>query len=81
MNNRKKERLKYLIRKPYAEHKQKLLIYHTPAGNINIVDEIKDFDHCILNTVWETTKIPNNWLPIIQQFDAVTVPCTSNIEG
>ena len=79
IHRRKKEKLQYLIQKPYAQHKQKILIYHTPAGNINIVDEIKRFDHCILNTVWETTKIPSYWLPIIEGFHAVTVPCIQNI--
>ena len=81
INKRKKERLHQLIRKPYASNKAKILIYHTPAGNIEIVDEIKRFDYSILNTVWETTKIPNQWLPIIGTFDAATVPCSQNMDA
>lgn len=74
-------RLDYLIRKAYAKDKQKILIYHIPPGNIDPKEEMKHFHYRILNTVWETTKIPNNWLPLINKFDAVCVPCSQNIEA
>ena len=35
----------------------------------------------ILNTVWETTRIPSHWFPLINEFDAVCVPSLQNIES
>ncbi len=57
---------------------RKILIYHYPPNTINLEKERKVFDHIILNTVWETTKIPNRWLPNINKFDAVCVPSIQN---
>lgn len=76
----KEERLNQLIEKSYSKTKQKILIYHSPPGNIDVKEKEK-FDRSILNTVWETTKIPDYWLPIINKFDAVCVPSTQNIEA
>ena len=75
----KNDRLSKLIEKTYATKNQKILILHSPPGNIDLKEERKRFDRIILNTVWETTKIPKQWLPIIQSFDAVCVPCFHNI--
>ncbi|MEY8348447.1 glycosyltransferase [Bacillus cereus] len=75
------KRLRYLIKKAYARNKQRILIYHAPPGNIETKGERKKFDYSILNTVWETPKIPNSWLPIINKFDAVCVPCSQNMEA
>lgn len=76
-----KARLRYLIKKAYARNKQRILIYHTPPGNIDTREDRKKFNYSILNTVWETPKIPNSWLSIINKFDAVCVPCSQNIEA
>jgi glycosyltransferase involved in cell wall biosynthesis len=57
---------------------RKILIYHHPPSTLNIKKERKYFDHIILNTVWETTKIPNRWLPNINKFDAICVPSMQN---
>ncbi|WCK54486.1 glycosyltransferase family 4 protein [Aneurinibacillus sp. Ricciae_BoGa-3] len=67
-----------LIKKPYARNKRKVLIYHHSPNTINMQKERKRFTYIILNTVWETTKIPNNWFPNINKFDAVIVPSLQN---
>jgi glycosyltransferase involved in cell wall biosynthesis len=67
-------RLTHLIKKPYAKNKRKVLIYHHSPNQINMQQERKRHKYIILNTVWETTKVPNNWFPKINKFDAVFVP-------
>ncbi|PLT28890.1 glycosyltransferase [Peribacillus deserti] len=76
----KKERISKLMNKKESRNKPKILIYHSPPGNIQAV-EGKKYEVTFLNTVWETTKIPAEWLPILHSFDAVTVPCTLNIQA
>lgn len=78
-NRRKK--LRYLINKPYTLDKPKVLVYHYHPYHIDLKNERKRFDHIILNTAWETTKIPGNWFPTINQFDAVFVPSKHNMES
>ncbi|RXT07130.1 glycosyltransferase [Ammoniphilus sp. CFH 90114] len=70
-----------MLEKPYASHKQKMLIYHSPPWKIDIAEERKKFAHIILNTVWETTKLPDAWVPMINHFDAVFVPSRHNVEA
>lgn len=80
IENEKRERLSQLIEKPISLEKKKILILHSPPGNIVWKEEErKIFDHIILNTVWETSRIPSKWLDTIQSFDAVCVPCTNNV--
>ena len=78
--NYEKQRVRQLIEKSYDETKKKILIYHTPPGIVQTEESVK-FDRRILNTVWETPTLPKYWLPIIDQFDAVCVPCSQNIEA
>ncbi|MFC0475934.1 glycosyltransferase [Robertmurraya beringensis] len=75
-----KQRLEQLISKNYDESKKKILIYHAPPSIVH-TDEVVDFEHRILNTVWETEKLPSYWLPIIDKFDAVCVPCSLNVRA
>ena len=75
-----KERLEQLIQKKYDENKKKILIYHAPPSIVHNEEEVK-FERRILNTVWETETLPSYWLPIIDQFDAVCVPCTLNVKA
>ena len=75
-----KERLEQLIQKKYDENKKKILIYHAPPSIVHTEEEVK-FERRILNTVWETETLPSYWLPIINQFDAVCVPCTLNVKA
>lgn len=54
------------------------LIYHYLPDTISFKEERKKYKHILLNTVWETTRIPRRWLPNINKFDAVCVPSTQN---
>ncbi|KEQ23154.1 hypothetical protein [Paenibacillus tyrfis] len=58
--------------------KRRVLIYHQLPRKLNIAQERKRFDRIILNTVWETTRIPRSWFPNINKFDAVCVPTKQN---
>ncbi|UOE55078.1 glycosyltransferase [Bacillus sp. CMF12] len=81
-NKNKKKRLLHLIEKPLQKNKQKILIYHCPPGNIDDINkERKNFDRILLNTVWETEKIPSPWLPAINACDGVCVPCSQNMKA
>jgi len=58
--------------------KRRVLIYHFLPNTINLRKERKLYSPIILNTVWETTRIPRRWLPHINKFDAVCVPSIQN---
>ncbi|AJY74700.1 glycosyltransferase [Paenibacillus beijingensis] len=58
--------------------KKTVLIYHYPPHTLNFRKERKRFDRIILNTVWETTRIPDLWRPYMNRFDAVFVPSEQN---
>jgi glycosyltransferase involved in cell wall biosynthesis len=58
--------------------KRKVLIYHYSPSTLNIRKERKHFKTIIINTVWETTRIPKRWLRPINQADAVCVPSLQN---
>ncbi|PKM45959.1 MAG: glycosyl transferase family 1 [Firmicutes bacterium HGW-Firmicutes-8] len=75
------EKLRYLINKPYTHDKTKVLVYHYHPYHIDLKKEREKFDHIILNTAWETTKIPNNWFPTINEFNAIFVPSKHNMEA
>ncbi|RKP57387.1 glycosyltransferase [Cohnella endophytica] len=57
---------------------RKVLIYHYPPNTINLRKERKQYDTIIINTVWETTRIPKRWINPINQSDAVFVPSRQN---
>ncbi|KPV58185.1 glycosyl transferase family 1 [Paenibacillus sp. A3] len=67
-----------LLRKPHAAGKRKILIYHYLPHTIRLRKERRKYDRIILNTVWETTRVPRNWFPNINRFDAVFVPSRHN---
>ncbi len=73
--------LSHLIKKPMSKTKPKVLVYHNHPYNIDLKKARKDYKHIILNTVWETTKIPKDWFPTINEFDAVCVPSKQNMEA
>lgn len=58
--------------------KNKVLIYHYSPNSLNIKKERKQFRTIIINTVWETTRIPKRWIGQINQADAVCVPSHQN---
>jgi glycosyltransferase involved in cell wall biosynthesis len=70
--------LRALTQKPYARKKTKVLIYHGLPHTLDMKKARKKYNYILLNTVWETTKIPNNWFPSINRFDAVCVPSIQN---
>jgi glycosyltransferase involved in cell wall biosynthesis len=79
-DDKKRIRLQQLIEKPVSNQKTKILIYHSPPSVIDNKEKSR-FDFCILNTVWETNRIPDEWLQILSTYDAVSVPCTHNIDA
>lgn len=58
--------------------KHKVFIYHHSPHSLNIGKERKRFKTIIVNTVWETTRIPKRWIRPINQSDAVCVPSLQN---
>jgi len=58
--------------------KHKVLIYHHSPDTLDIRNERKQFQTIIVNTVWETTRIPKRWVGPINQADAVCVPSLHN---
>ena len=58
--------------------KHKVLIYHHSPDTLDIRKERKQFQTIIVNTVWETTRIPKRWVGPINQADAVCVPSLHN---
>jgi len=58
--------------------KNRVLIYHYSLNSLNIKKERKHFKTIIINTVWETTRIPRRWIGKINQADAVCVPSHQN---
>ncbi|MFC3747053.1 glycosyltransferase family 4 protein [Paenibacillus sp. GCM10012306] len=57
---------------------KKVLIYHHIPSSIQWKKERSIYDLIILNTVWETSKLPKGWLPHMNKFDAVCVPSRHN---
>ncbi|GGG17039.1 glycosyltransferase family 4 protein [Paenibacillus abyssi] len=70
--------LRILAKKPYTRKKPKVLIYHRLPHSLDIKKARAQFDYLLLNAVWETTKIPSDWFPNINRFDAVCVPSAQN---
>ncbi|WP_261807664.1 glycosyltransferase family 4 protein [Paenibacillus sp. N3.4] len=58
--------------------KRKALIYHLLPNTINFKKERTMYKPILLNTVWETSKVPKRWVPYINRFDAVCIPSTQN---
>ncbi|NEW04779.1 glycosyltransferase family 4 protein [Paenibacillus sp. SYP-B3998] len=58
--------------------KRRVLIYHQLPKTINFKKDRASFNSIILNTVWETSRIPNRWVPYMNKFDAVCVPSNQN---
>ncbi|MFC5451119.1 glycosyltransferase [Paenibacillus aestuarii] len=57
---------------------KKVLIYHHVPNSMNIKRERRAYDFIILNTVWETSRTPRNWLANMNKFDAICVPSQHN---
>lgn len=61
-----------------APKARRVLVYHQLPQNMNLARDRKRFRRIILNTVWETTRVPRHWVPKINRFDAVCVPSVHN---
>jgi glycosyltransferase involved in cell wall biosynthesis len=61
-----------------SSSKPRVLIYHGLPHRLDFNKARKHFKYIMLNTVWETTKIPTNWFPHINRYDAVCVPSVQN---
>ncbi|CAN7534170.1 glycosyltransferase family 4 protein [Paenibacillus sp. LjRoot153] len=57
---------------------KRVLIYHNVPSHIQWSSERSLYDPIILNTVWETSKTPNEWLSHMNKFDAICVPTQHN---
>lgn len=76
------KRIKELIAKPLAPNKKKILVYHAqPYGVEPIKERERGFHKVFINTVWETTKVPDSWFPAINQADGVLVPSKQNVQA
>ncbi|ASA22493.1 glycosyltransferase family 4 protein [Paenibacillus donghaensis] len=57
---------------------RKVLVYHHAPHTLNVKKERKLYNRIVINTVWETTRIPRRWIAKINQADAVCVPSRQN---
>jgi glycosyltransferase involved in cell wall biosynthesis len=60
---------------------KQVLIYHHPPHTLNFREAKRKYDRIILNTVWETSRTPKNWMPAMNQFDGILVPSRHNKEA
>ncbi|SFL54292.1 Glycosyl transferases group 1 [Paenibacillus sp. 1_12] len=70
--------LSSLVKKPIAPKKTHILIYHGLPNTLDLKKARKQYRYIVLNTVWETTRIPTNWRPYMNRYDAVIVPSVQN---
>jgi glycosyltransferase involved in cell wall biosynthesis len=56
----------------------RVLIFHYTPDQLNAAKERKRFDTVIVNTVWETTRVPQRWVRPLNASDAVFIPSRHN---
>jgi glycosyltransferase involved in cell wall biosynthesis len=82
LDDKVRKRLNQLINKPYATNKPKVLLYHMqPSGVDPIHERTRGYDKVVIKTVFETTKVPANWFPNVNQADAVFCPSQQNVQA
>jgi len=64
--------------KALASPLPKVLVYHYAPHTLRVRKERRHVNALIVNTVWETTRIPRRWVRPINQADAVCVPSRHN---
>ncbi|WP_276356885.1 glycosyltransferase family 4 protein [Cohnella caldifontis] len=57
---------------------RRVLVYHHLPNTLRPRKERKRFHTILVNTVWETTRIPRSWVKPINASDAVCVPTVHN---
>lgn len=77
------EAVQEMLRKERNKEKKNILIHHSQPHSVdpNYERQTNGYDKVIINTVWETTKVPDNWFPAINQADAVIVPSSQNYDA
>jgi|GEM_PF-1130679 len=60
---------------------RRMLVYHYPPHTMNPAAARGRYDKVVLNTVWETTRIPARWRSSINRYDAVIVPSRHNLKA
>ena len=60
---------------------RRMLVYHYPPHTMNPAAARAQYDKVVLNTVWETTRIPVRWRSSINRYDAVVVPSRHNLKA
>lgn len=58
--------------------RRKILVYHFSPATLNLKIERSRYGRVIVNTVWETSRVPSRWVPKINGSDAVCVPSLQN---
>lgn len=79
LNIEDEEILKSLISKGISETKNKIAVFHIQPDTYPKVKD-KLFDKQIGFTVWETDKIPSDWVDSCNRMDAMIVPSKINKE-
>ena len=59
----------------------RVLVYHYAPNTLDLASAKRQYDRVVLNTVWETTRIPAAWRASINRFDAVIVPSKHNVQA
>lgn len=60
---------------------RRVLIWHYTPDGLNAGRERNRFDAVIINTVWETTRVPKRWVRPLNAADAVFVPSRHNLRA
>ncbi|MCM3747765.1 glycosyltransferase [Paenibacillus pasadenensis] len=60
---------------------ERILVYHYLPNQLDLDLARRRYARVVLNTVWETTKIPRQWRKAINGFDAVIVPSSHNVRA
>ncbi|WP_308638205.1 glycosyltransferase [Paenibacillus silvisoli] len=64
-----------------SKRRLRILVYHFSPHKLNFNRARKQFDAIIMNTVWETTRIPKRWRAPLNKADAVCVPSMQNMRA
>lgn len=59
----------------------RVLIYHDAPDSLDVAKERLRFDTVIVNTVWETTRVPQRWVRPLNAADAVFIPSRHNLRA
>lgn len=75
------QKLNELAKKPYAKDKMKILVLHLQPHQIDMEEAKEGYDMIIIRSVWETSRVPQEWFPNVNMADALMLPCHQNKEA